>query len=83
MIPTAKTSYGKDEELRIGIASWDDGSYTARSIKYVYRDKSGKISRGCPEIPFDVLSDMVIYAYKQEELPPDEVKKLQETFAKN
>jgi hypothetical protein len=67
VIPTYKIPY-RDGELRIGWASWDDGSYTARSIKYAYPDGSGKISRGSPEIPFDILVDMCLLAAEQKEL---------------
>ncbi len=69
MIPTHVIPY-RDGELRIGWASWDDGSYTARSIKYAYRDASGKISRGSPELPFDILIDMIDHATTQGELKP-------------
>jgi hypothetical protein len=67
MIPTYKIPY-RDGELRIGWASWDDGSYTERSIKYAYPDGSGKISRGSPELPFDILIDMCMLAGEQREL---------------
>lgn len=70
MIPTYIESY-RGGELRIGWASWDDGKYEDRSIKYAYRDNSGKISRGSPELPFDVLVDMLLLAVEQGEL--DEV----------
>ena len=68
MITTYKIPY-RDGELRIGWASWDDGKYESRSIKYAYRDSSGKISRGSPELPFDVLVDMLLLAHEQGELP--------------
>lgn len=29
-------------ELRLGIASWDDGSGTAKSLKYTWFDKNGR-----------------------------------------
>lgn len=67
MITTYKVPY-RDGELRIGWASWDDGKYESRSIKYAYRDSSGKISRGSPELPFDVLVDMLLLAEDQGEL---------------
>lgn len=54
--------------MRIGWASWDDGSLTERSIKYPYPDASGKISRGCPELPFDILVDMCLRAADNDEL---------------
>ena len=68
MIPTFKIPYREDDELRIGWASWDDGTLKARSIKFAYRDSSGKISRGSPEVPFDVLVDMLVLAADQGEL---------------
>lgn len=67
MITTYKVPY-RDGELRIGWASWDNGEYKARSIKFAYPDSSGKISRGSPELPFDVLVDMVLLATEQGEL---------------
>ena len=67
MITTYKVPY-RDGELRIGWASWDKGEYEARSIKFAYLDSSGKISRGSPELPFDVLVDMLLLAAEQGEL---------------
>lgn len=67
MIPTFKVPY-RDGDLRIGWASWDNGSMTSRSIKYAYPDASGKISRGSPELPFDILVDMILLAQEQGEL---------------
>ncbi len=67
MIPTYTEPY-RDGELRIGWASWDEGKYKDRSIKYAYRDSSGKISRGSPELPFDILIDMMLLAGAQGEL---------------
>ncbi|MGV8838779.1 MAG: hypothetical protein ACWA6X_00595 [Bauldia sp.] len=67
MIPTFVLPY-RNGELRIGWASWDDGRFTERSIKWAYRDKSGKISRGSPEVPLDVLLDMLLVAYSQGEV---------------
>lgn len=75
MIITSRKDY-RDGALQVGWASWDKDKYTERSIKYAYPDKSGKTSRGAPEIPFDILLDMVIYAADQGELDafPDLVK---------
>lgn len=67
MITTHKIPY-RNGELRIGWSSWDDGSLTSRSIKYAYPDASGKISRGSPELPFDVLVDMLVLAADQREI---------------
>ena len=75
MVPTHVQPY-RNGELRVGWASWDCGSYESRSIKYAYRDSSGKISRGCPELPFDILIDMVIHAHEQGELSNEELSRL-------
>jgi hypothetical protein len=75
MVPTFSQSYGAGD-LRIGIASWDKGDFKSRSIKYAYPDKSGKVSRGCPELPFDVLVEMIILAHKQKELSVEQVERL-------
>jgi len=41
-------------EIRLGIASWDDGTETARSVKYAWFDKNGKVARG-GEFPVEAL----------------------------
>lgn len=64
MIVTHKIPY-REGELRLGWASWDDGSLTERSVKYAYPDASGKISRGAPEISLDMLVDMLKFAAEQ------------------
>ncbi len=80
MIPTYVEPHPEDGELRIGWASWDD-DYTHRSVKWAYRDSSGKISRGSPEVPFNILVDMVLLAHKQGELSSEEVERLRQTLA--
>jgi hypothetical protein len=86
MITTYKEEYGPSqynntgEQLRIGWASWDDNTFQYRSIKYVYLDTSGKISRGCPELPFDILVDMVIAANQQGELSEGDIEKIKKAF---
>jgi hypothetical protein len=51
------------EELRAGIASWDDGSETLFSIKYTWFDKNGRAARG-GEIPIEVLEQALAFAQK-------------------
>ncbi len=80
MIPTYVEPHPEKGELRIGWASWDDG-YKHRSVKWAYPDGSGKISRGSPELPFNILVDMVVLAYKQGELSTEEVKRLRKALA--
>ena len=83
MIPTHISpcqSRSFHSEFRIGWASWDDGNFQDRAIKWAYKDTSGKISRGCPELPFDILVEMVIHAHKQGELSADEILQLQRSI---
>jgi hypothetical protein len=41
-------------EIRLGVASWDDGSNTAKSVKYTWFAKNGKPARG-GEFPVEAL----------------------------
>lgn len=51
-------------KLRLGIASWDDGSKTAKSIKFVWYDKNGKVSRG-GEFPVEALPQAFDFATRE------------------
>jgi hypothetical protein len=51
-------------ELRLGIASWDDGSGTAKSLKYTWFTKNGKAARG-GEIPVEVLPQALAFARRE------------------
>ena len=53
----------KNDELRLGIASWDDGSETAKSIKYTWFDKNGRAARG-GEMPVGALEQAYRFAKK-------------------
>lgn len=57
-------------ELRIGWASWDGGDHQSGSVKWAYKDISGKISRGAPEVPIDVLTAMVKMVLQHETFFP-------------
>jgi hypothetical protein len=50
-------------ELRIGIASWDDGTGTEKSAKYTWFDKNGKACRG-GELPIAALPQMLEFAIR-------------------
>ncbi len=80
MVPIATKDYtsegGTDGDLRIGWASWDEGEYKTKSIKWAYRDAAGKISRGAPEVPFDVLVEMVLFAREKGELTQEQIETL-------
>ena len=83
MIPTAKKTMeivGQQGELRVGWASWDKGKLENKSIKYAYRDKRGWISRGSPEVPFDILTEMIIFAKEQGELSSNEITRIKLEF---
>jgi hypothetical protein len=49
--------------LRLGIASWDKGDGTKKSIKYAWRDKNGHVCRG-GEVPIESLEQMMDFAKK-------------------
>jgi hypothetical protein len=51
------------DELRLGIASWDDGSGTSKSIKYTWFDKLGRAARG-GEMPVEALEQALKFAKK-------------------
>ena len=72
---------GTKGEIRIGWASWDEG-HNNKSIKWAYPDSSGKISRGSPEVPFDVLVEMVKYAMEKGELTKEQIKSLNKFISK-
>ena len=54
----------EDRELRLGIASWDDGSNTFRSVKLGWYTKNGKVARG-GEFPVDVLPQGLDFAIRK------------------
>ena len=51
-------------EIRLGIASWDDGSGQAKSIKYTWFDKNGKAARG-GEFPVEALPQALDFAIRK------------------
>ena len=51
-------------ELRLGVASQDDGSETAKSIKFTWFDKNGKAARG-GEFPVDALPQALDFAIRK------------------
>ena len=51
-------------ELRLGVASWDDGSGKAKSIKYTWFDKNGKAARG-GEMPVEALEQALDFAKRE------------------
>jgi len=54
----------KTDELRLGIASWDNGDGKAKSIKYTWFDKLNRAARG-GEIPVEALPQMLAFAKRE------------------
>ena len=50
-------------EIRLGIASWDDGKNTCKSVKYTWFDKNGKAARG-GELPVEALPQALDFAIR-------------------
>lgn len=51
-------------QIRLGIASWDDGSNTAKSVKYAWFDKNGRAARG-GEFPVEALPQALEFAIRK------------------
>ena len=51
-------------EIRLGVASWDDGSNTANSVKYTGFNKDGKAKRW-GEFPVEALPQMLNFAIQK------------------
>jgi hypothetical protein len=54
----------KNEELRLGVASWDNDSGTSISIKYTWFDKLGRAARG-GEMPVEALEQALDFAIRK------------------
>lgn len=59
----------KDEELRLGVASWDNGSGTKMSIKYTWFDKLNRAARG-GEMPVEALRQALKFAIRKGYIKP-------------
>ncbi|MBI4297901.1 MAG: hypothetical protein HY676_05150 [Chloroflexi bacterium] len=56
--------YDSNCEIRLGVASWDDGTGTAKSVKYTWFDKNGKAARG-GELPVEALPQALDFAIRK------------------
>lgn len=79
MITTAKKAHSHGE-LRVGWASWDKGNLEKRSFKWAYKDKAGKISRGAPEMPMELLLPFMQFLVDQGEFTKPDLKKMHEVI---
>lgn len=64
-------------EIRIGTSSWSE---TDQSVKWAYPDRRGRTSLRSPEVPIDVLVEMLIFAFEQELLDENSIKKIKKIF---
>lgn len=62
---TEKVKDTKKDELRIGVASWDEtrkgGTGEQLALKYAWPDKNGRVSRG-GELPISALAQSIEFA---------------------
>lgn len=52
------------EEIRLGVASWDDGSRTSMSVKFTWFDKNRRAARG-GELPVEALPQALTFAIQK------------------
>lgn len=66
MIPAFSEPARNDEkcEIRLGIASWDDGKGIFKSVKYTWFDKTGRAARG-GEFPIEALPQALDFAIRK------------------
>ena len=51
-------------ELRLGIASWDPGNNSMKSVKFAWFSKDGKVARG-GEFPVEALPQALDFAIRK------------------
>ena len=51
-------------EIRLGVASWDDGSNTHMSVKFTWFTSNGRAARG-GEVPVEALPQMITFAIQK------------------
>lgn len=55
---------GENCELRLGVASWDEGKNSERSIKFTWFRQDGKAARG-GEFPVEALPQALDFAIRK------------------
>ena len=58
-----------NQELRLGIASWDNGDGKSKSIKYTWFDKLDRACRG-GEMPVEALQQALNFAIREGYIKP-------------
>jgi hypothetical protein len=79
--PIWKQPYGasgeEGDELWLGVPSWDSDNKEGKlSIKFAYR-KNGRIPRTAPEVPENVVVDMVVMLAEHGRLSSEDLVKLE------
>ena len=70
-----------DNELWLGVPSWDaDNEQGKLSIKFAYR-KDGKVPRTAPEVPEEVVVEMIEMLGEHGRLGPEDRERLDLSFS--
>lgn len=83
MRPIWKKPYGQgDAELWIGVPSWDVNNEEGKlSVKFAYR-KDGRIPRTAPEVPEEIVIEMLVMLGEHGRLGPEERERLENTISR-
>jgi hypothetical protein len=78
MKPIWKQSYGRDDaELWLGVPSWDTENKQGKlSIKFAYK-KDGRIPRTAPEVPEEVVVEMIVMLADHGRLSPEDRNRIE------
>jgi hypothetical protein len=68
MIPEFRKAY-QNGELRIGKETWNEED---RSVKWGYQSRNGGISPRNPEVPMNVLCEMMVFALEKGEVSAEQ-----------
>lgn len=78
-----KQPYGEDDaELWLGVPSWDAENEQGKlSIKFAYR-KNGRIPRTAPEVPEEVVVEMLVMLGEHGRLNPEDRERLERMISR-
>ena len=78
MRPVWKKVLDEDQELWLGIPTWDRKNVEGfLSVKYAYR-KNGRVPRSAPEVPEEVAVEMVLMLGENRRLSQQQLEKLEQ-----
>ncbi|RDY70850.1 hypothetical protein DXT76_10725, partial [Halobacillus trueperi] len=78
METTRRKAFGIGE-LRIGWSSWNEKE---QSVKWAYPDKRGSTSIRSPEVPLDILVELLVFALDEGILSLEQQHKIKNTLMK-